>query len=212
MTKWRVVPVASVAKQRREAVRLEPGVEYTTMGVRWHGKGAYNRGIGTTDTVKAKTLYRARSGDFVFNRIDTQKGAFDVVPDSLDGALASNEFPLYETDRDLLLPQFLLIYFKQSAVLRAIEASRGGSEGRARWKERDFESWSVPLPDLGIQRRIVDLITSVDRCVSALDKESGGSGSHLGSLIGFRAALTTSLLNQETEIPESYDDLLGEAS
>lgn len=181
------------------------------MGVRWHGKGAYDRGIGTTLTIKAKTLYRARAGDFVFNRIDTQKGAFDVVPNSLDGALATNEFPLYETDRELLLPQFLLIYFRQRAVLRAIEASRAGSEGRARWKERDFESWVIPLPDLPVQSRIVDLMSSVDRCASALEAESGGSGNRLGSLLGFRAALTTSLFNQEIEIPESYDTLLEEA-
>lgn len=111
MGDWPVVQVGSVAAQRREAVRLEPGVEYTTMGVRWHGKGAYNRGVGTTETIKAKTLYRARTNDFVFNRIDTQKGAFDVVPESLDGALATNEFPLYETDAEALLPHFLLIYF-----------------------------------------------------------------------------------------------------
>jgi hypothetical protein len=56
------------------------------MGVRWYGKGAYDRGVVTTETVKAKTLYRVREGDFTFNRIDTQKGAFDVVSPELDGA------------------------------------------------------------------------------------------------------------------------------
>lgn len=208
MGDWPVVQVGSVAVQRREAVRLEAGVEYTTMGVRWHGKGAYNRGVGTTETIKAKTLYRARTNDFVFNRIDTQKGAFDVVPESLDGALATNEFPLYETDAEALLPHFLLIYFRQESVLRAIEASRGGSEGRARWKERDFETWSIPLPDVPIQRRIVDLVSSVDLCVSALDEESGGSSAKLGSLLAFRSALARALLNQDIDIPESYDELL----
>lgn len=212
MTDWPIVRVGSVAAQRREAVRLEPGVQYTTMGVRWHGKGAYDRGSVTTETIKAKTLYRARTNDFVFNRIDTQKGAFDVVPESLDGALATNEFPLYETDLDLLVPQFLLIYFRQESVLRAIEASRAGSEGRARWKERDFESWSIPLPDLPVQRRIVDLVSSVDRCVFAIGEEAGASSNQLGSLLSFRSALARSLLNQEIEIPESYDALLEEVT
>jgi len=180
------------------------------MGVRWHGKGAYDRGTGTTETIKAKTLFRARSNDFVFNRIDTQKGAFDVVPSFLEGALATNEFPLYETDAEALLPHFLLIYFRQESVLRSIETSRGGSEGRARWKEHDFESWWIPLPDLPVQRRIVDLVSSVERCASVLDEESGGSGVGLGSLLGFRSALTRALFNQEIEIPESYDALLGQ--
>ncbi|MEV6603516.1 restriction endonuclease subunit S [Kutzneria sp. NPDC051319] len=154
------------------------GLEYRTMGVRWYGKGAYDRGIGTTETIKAKRLYRATAGDFVFNRIDTQKGAFDVVPDGLDGALATNEFPLYTTDSGRLLAGFLLLYFRQESVLRAIANSRAGSEGRARWKEADFEAWRVPLPPIGEQHRIVHLMSTVDAQVQALRAEIG-SARHL---------------------------------
>ncbi len=98
MSEWKIVPAGTVATQRKDIVTLEPGVEYRTMGVRWYGKGAYDRGTGSTETIKAKRLFRAHEGDFVFNRIDTQNGAFDVVPVGLHGALATNEFPLYVAD------------------------------------------------------------------------------------------------------------------
>ncbi|MCD5422676.1 hypothetical protein LRS71_24505 [Rhodococcus pyridinivorans] len=133
MSEWRHLPAGKIARQRREIVRLEPGVEYRTMGVRWYGKGAYDRGIVTTETVKAKHLYRAREGDFTFNRIDTDKGAFDVVSTELDGALTTNEFPLYEVDEEEIDTRFLLLYFQSPEVLRQIGAVRAGSEGRARW-------------------------------------------------------------------------------
>lgn len=120
--------------QRKDIVLLEPGVEYRTMGVRWYGRGAYDRGVGTTENIKAKRLFRAHAGDFVFNRIDTQNGAFDVVPETLGGALATNEFPLYFADRERLDERFLLLYFQQETVLRQIDALRAGSEGRSRWK------------------------------------------------------------------------------
>lgn len=171
MTEWDRVPAGTVSRQRREVVRLEDGMEYATMGVRWYGRGAYERGRVTTETVKAKSLFRAHAGDFVFNRIDTQKGAFDVVPESLDGALATNEFPLYETDREQLLSEFLCLYFQQSSVLADIDNVRAGSEGRARWKEQDFENWLIPLPPVDVQRRIVALVDAVDRNTNALATE-----------------------------------------
>ncbi|WP_225319591.1 restriction endonuclease subunit S [Micromonospora aurantiaca (nom. illeg.)] len=173
MSEWRYVPAGKIARQRREIVRLEPGTEYRTMGVRWYGKGAYDRGVVTTETVKANSLYRAREGDFTFNRIDTQQGAFDVVSADLDGALATNEFPLYEVDEEEADARFLLLNFQRSEVLRQIGAMRAGSEGRARWKEIDFEAWMVPVPPLPVQERIVEIIGAVDDQISALAAEAG---------------------------------------
>ncbi len=141
------------------------------MGVRWYGKGAYDRGVGSTETIKAKRLFRAHEGDFVFNRIDTQNGAFDVVPTELHGALATNEFPLYVPNPDRLIPRFLLLYFQQRSVLGQIDAMRAGSEGRSRWKEADFEAWKIPLPSLSEQRRIVDVMAAIDEQIGALDTE-----------------------------------------
>ncbi|MGW1539320.1 hypothetical protein ACWCPM_03350 [Streptomyces sp. NPDC002309] len=171
MGEWRHVPAGRVARQRREIVRLEPSAEYRTMGVRWYGKGAYDRGVATTETVKAKSLYRVREGDFTFNRIDTQKGAFDVVPAELDGALATNEFPLYEVDEEEVVARFLLLNFQRPEVLRQIGAMRAGSEGRARWKEADFEAWTVPVPPLHVQLRITEVVDSMGAQITALDAE-----------------------------------------
>ncbi|MFC9507198.1 restriction endonuclease subunit S [Streptomyces sp. NPDC057002] len=172
MSEWQNFPAGNIVRQRREAVRLESGAEYRTMGVRWYGKGAYGRGVVTTETVKAKSLYRAREGDFTFNRIDTQKGAFAVVSAELDGALATNEFPLYEVNEEEMDARFLLLNFQRAEVLRQISAVRAGSEGRARWKEADFEAWMVPVPPLPIQRRIIEVIGSVDDQITALDPEA----------------------------------------
>ncbi|MET8090781.1 restriction endonuclease subunit S [Micromonospora sp. NPDC005220] len=172
MSDWRHVPAGKIARQRREIVRLEPGTGYRTMGVRWYGKGGYARGFVTTETVKAKFLYRAREGDFTFNRIDTHKGAFDVVSAELDGALATNEFPLYEVNEEEVDARFLLLNFQRSEVLRQISAMRAGSEGRARWKEADFEAWVVPVPPLPVQGRIIEVIGAVENQITALDAEA----------------------------------------
>ncbi|MEV6071028.1 hypothetical protein AB0L82_31160 [Nocardia sp. NPDC052001] len=182
MNEWPRVPAGKIARQRREIIHLEPGTEYRTMGVRWYGKGAYDRGVVTTETVKAKSLYRVREGDFTFNRIDTQKGAFDVISAELDGTLATNEFPLYEVRRAEVDARFLLLNFQRPEVLRQIGAVRAGSEGRARWKEADFEAWVVPLPPVPVQERIIEVIGAVDDQIAALDRESEALAGILESL------------------------------
>ena len=140
------------------------------MGVGWHGGGLLARGADA-DTIKAKSVWVAhRAGDFVFNRIDTQEGAFDVVPGDLDGALVTNEFPTYSTTPEVE-SAFLRIYFLRPTVLAEIDALRAGSEGRARWKEADFESVLLPLPPIETQRQIVRVVESVNRYRADLEAE-----------------------------------------
>ncbi|WP_166786063.1 restriction endonuclease subunit S [Cryobacterium lyxosi] len=110
-------------------------------------------------------MYRMRQGDFVFNRIDTDKGAFGVVDSKMSGAVASNEFPAYVCDQSQLLSEYLWLHFQQETVLGALRAA--GSEGRARWKEADFERHTILLPSLAEQRRIVDLIGALDETIEA---------------------------------------------
>ncbi|WP_406377843.1 restriction endonuclease subunit S [[Kitasatospora] papulosa] len=67
--------------------------------------------------------------------------------------------------------------------------------------KRDVENFDFPLPGLDEQREIVDVLEGME---SATDMLAG----ELYRLSAFRSALLASLLNQEIEIPESYDALL----
>lgn len=207
-TSWPARRVGDLVRQRKEAVVLEPGIEYRTMGVRWHGKGAYDRGLVTTETVKATRLFRARTGDFVFNRIDTHKGAFDVVLPTLEGALATNEFPLYETSTEELLVEFLLLHFQRPSVLKGIADLRAGSEGRARWKEVDFESHVIALPSLPEQRRIVSVMRGIREYLQSLG-EGTAEGGELLAVRDLQTALLDALLSQDVHIPATYDRILN---
>lgn len=171
MSEWLIRRIGDLVKQRKDVVVLQSGVKYRTMGVRWYGRGAYDRGAGTTETIRATRLWRVHAGDFVFNRIDTQNGAFDVVPPELDGALITNEFPTYVGLPGVVDERFLLAYFQQQSVQDAIGFRRAGSEGRARWKEADFESWTLALPPIDEQRRIVAVLAAVDANITALEAE-----------------------------------------
>lgn len=163
---WREVQLLEVVRRRKEPVAVADEPSYRLLGIRWKHLGAYMRGDSETTPAKASTMYRMREGDFTFNRIDTDKGAFAVVGPELDGALASNEFPAYRCDEDALLADYLWLHFQRPEVFTVLRGS--GSEGRARWKESDFESHLLPLPPIAEQRRIVDLISALDDAVAGV--------------------------------------------
>lgn len=189
VSEWPTSIVGNHVLQRIEKVKVEQDREYDTMGVRWYGNGAYLR---TPSRPKTKTLNRAREGDFVFCRIDAQNGPFAVVSADLDGALVSNEFPLYSTDGATLDAQFLVLCFLRSSTRAQIGGLREGRDGRARWKETDFESWEIPCPPLEIQRKIVEVISAIDETVTAL-------GAEVAAAEVARAALLNKLLTADAE-------------
>ncbi|MDI3409271.1 restriction endonuclease subunit S [Streptomyces cavernicola] len=67
--------------------------------------------------------------------------------------------------------------------------------------KRDIEDFDFPLPSPDEQREIVDVLGFMEFAVDEFTAE-------LANLRAFRSALLASLLNQEIEIPESYDALL----
>jgi restriction endonuclease S subunit len=168
MPEWPTTVVGKHVTQRAEKVPITPGVEYDTMGVRWYGKGAYLR---PPSRPKTKKLGVAREGDFVFCRIDVQNGPFAQVPPELDGALVTNEFPLYSVDESVLDARFLALCFASRDARARIGKMRDGRDGRARWKEADFEAWTIPFPPIEVQAKIVEVIAAVDATLMALHEE-----------------------------------------
>lgn len=163
--------VGDHVRQRTIKTPIDKTLEYTTMGVRWYGRGAYLR---APSKPQAAALTPAGAGDLVFCRIDAQKGPFAVVPEEFDGALVTNEFPLYVVDESAFDARFLALSFARPSVLEAIDRARSanGNDGRARWKTAEFESQHVPMPPLEEQRRIVALVDSITEASTALTDEA----------------------------------------
>ena len=97
----------------------------------------------------------ARTGQFILSRIDARNGAFGLVPDSLDGAVVSNDFPLFTPNPFRLLPAFLDWISKTNAFVEICKAASEGTTNRVRLQEDRFLQMTVPLPPLPEQRRIV---------------------------------------------------------
>jgi type I restriction enzyme S subunit len=123
--------------------------------VRLWGKGVVQRREVAGAEIAARRRLVVHSQQFILSRIDARNGAFGLVPDSLDGAVVSNDFPVFSPNPLRLLPSFLGWMSKTSGFVDLCMAASEGTTNRIRLKEDRFLATQIPLPPIAEQRRIV---------------------------------------------------------
>lgn len=101
-------------------------------------------------------LFLAEAGDVLYSKIDVRNGAIGVVPSSMPRVVVSSEFPVYRIRPDVAIPQYVKLLFRTDAFRRQINSLISGASGRKRVQPSDLEKIEAPLPDLAVQRQIVD--------------------------------------------------------
>lgn len=152
---WPLVPLGVVLTKSEEWVDIDPQQQYREVTVRLWGKGVVLRREVSGAEIAASRRLRVKSGQFILSRIDARNGAFGLVPDSLDGAVVSNDFPVFTPNSSRLLPAFLGWMARTQDFVDICKAASEGTTNRVRLQEDRFLAMKIPLPPLFEQRRIV---------------------------------------------------------
>ncbi len=105
--------------------------------------------------------FLARQGQFIASRIDARNGALGVVPAELDGAIVTNDFPLFDVDPERLDPEFLGWLSRTDRFVELCRRASEGTTNRVRLKEDRFLALQIALPSVEEQRRIVEFIKAI---------------------------------------------------
>ncbi|GAA5202023.1 hypothetical protein GCM10023322_83080 [Rugosimonospora acidiphila] len=172
----KLVRLGEVATQYVEPLRVLPDATYTNLGVKWYGEGAFARESKPGSAIKGTTLYRVKPQQFIYNRMFVTEGSFALVTPELADGVVSNEFPVYDLDTSRVLPEWLLLYFKDEFTLKRIEGEvtgteRGSTKSRRRWKEEQLEAFQIELPSIPAQRELLRVIGTLAALESALRDE-----------------------------------------
>jgi type I restriction enzyme S subunit len=108
-----------------------------------HGKGVKQRLIQEGKIPVQFSGYRVKSGQFIYSRIDARNGAFGIVPDDLDLAVVSKDFPVFDLNTECISSEFLLISLQQDSFLKMIQSSSFGATNRQRIKEDVFSKYKI---------------------------------------------------------------------
>jgi type I restriction enzyme S subunit len=102
-----------------------------------------------------------RAQQFILSRIDARHGALGLIPEALDGAVVSNDFPVFTPSASRLLPSFLAWISKTNSFVDICRAASEGTTNRVRLDEQRFLTFEIPLPSLDEQRCIVARIEAL---------------------------------------------------
>lgn len=152
---WPRVPLGNVLRKSERWIRIQSNETYKLVTVRLWGKGVALRGQVAGVEIAASEMLQVRPNQFILSRIDARNGAFGLIPDSLDGAIVSNDFPVFDIEATCLLPAFIGWMSKTKDFVDFCKAASEGTTNRVRLKEDRFLGTAIPLPPLEEQRRIV---------------------------------------------------------
>jgi type I restriction enzyme, S subunit len=109
-----------------------------------------------TSTLEVKgRLFFAHANDVVYSKIDARNGAIGIVPESMPRVAFSSEYPIYEVDAAVALPEYVKLVFRMGSFRERINSLISGASGRKRVEPSTLEGIEVPIPPLATQRAIV---------------------------------------------------------
>jgi type I restriction enzyme, S subunit len=139
----------------RNIVNIENNKEYNRVKVKINNNGVVLRDIEKGVNIGTKKQYRANSGQFIISKIDARNGAFGIIPNELDNAIVTNDFPLFDVNTKKINPQFLLLITTTNVFIKFAQSCSSGTTNRQRMDIDMFLNQKIPLPELEQQNKIV---------------------------------------------------------
>lgn len=153
--KWDNLPLREILTKSNEWIDLDPNQMYRQVTVRMWGQGVVQRNEVSGAEIAAKRMLAVHPKQFIVSRIDARHGATGLIPKELDGAIVTNDFPVFIPDSSKISPKFLSWMSKTHDFVELCKAASEGTTNRVRLKEEKFLAMEVSLPPLEEQRRIV---------------------------------------------------------
>ncbi|MBE0349300.1 restriction endonuclease subunit S [Pseudoalteromonas lipolytica] len=158
MRAWPLEKLGSVLDKSENWIEVQPDKEYSEVTVRLWGKGVNLRGTKIGSEIGSSRRLSVSEGQFIISRIDARHGACGLVPKNLDGAVVTNDFPVYTPKENKILPRYLELISKTHFFVDACKRASEGTTNRVRLKEPRFFDIEIPLPDIAVQKLVIDKV------------------------------------------------------
>lgn len=154
-TKYPTVRLSDILTQSEEKIQIQDDVLYNRITVRLNGKGITLRDCVKGAEIGTKRQFVVHTGQLVVSKIDGKSGAMAIVPEEFDGAIVTSDFPVFNINKNRVLPDYLLLVICHPAVLQRITSTTSGSTGRRRMSVPRFLSMQIALPSLSEQEDLM---------------------------------------------------------
>lgn len=201
---WPTVTLGDVLTRSEHIIPLDPEATYKEVTVRINGKGVVERRQVQGVEIAADRRYQVKTGQFIISRIDARHGASGLIPDELDGAVVTNDFPLFDVAEDRLEAGFLGWMSKTASFVELCKRASEGTTNRVRLSEGRFKALTIPLPPLDEQRRIV---ARIEELLAKVAEAQNLRAQSEQAIVAFVASTHSALATSKPEPLSSFIDL-----
>lgn len=164
---WEMKPWKSFATRSGTPVIVPPDTDLAQVTVRVRHRGVVRRPLVPHRPRRVRTPNQnlVSAGQFIISKIDARNGACGFIPPVLDGAIVSNDFPVYEIASPMS-PRYLHHLADLPRFWRLCETVSDGTTNRVRLDLNLFDSLEFPVPPPREQQAIADVLDSIDATTS----------------------------------------------
>ena len=164
------VRIGNVVAMNKDIIYIDPNIEYTRLTVRLFNKGILVRDRVQGALIGTKRQTRVKEGQFIISKIDGKSAAFGIVDSSLEGAIVTPDFMVYDIDTTKILPEYLELVLMNDAILNQFANSSSGTTGRRRLSQKVFENTQIALPTIEEQHKLIEEILKIRESQKSLEE------------------------------------------
>ena len=168
---YKRVRIGNVVSLNKDIICVEPNIEYTRLTVKLFNKGIQERDTVIGALIGTKRQTRVKGGQFIISKIDGKSAAFGIVDSSLEGAIVTPDFLVYDIDKTQILPEYFELVLTNDAILNQFSNSSSGTTGRRRLSQKVFENTLIALPSIDEQRNLLAEILEIRKTQKSLDEQ-----------------------------------------
>lgn len=151
-------------------VTLSDNESYELVTVRRAFGGVDSRGIYQGKDILVKNYFKVHSGDFLISKRQIAHGACGLVPESLDGAVVSNEYNVFIPEEGTNIQMFNMMmqlpHYKRLFYLM----SDGVHIEKLLFKTKDWMRRSLAMPPISEQHKIAEILITCDKVISLKER------------------------------------------
>lgn len=176
---------------------------YRIVGLERSGQGFIDRGVVSGSEIGYSKLTPVGSDQLVYRKLTAWEGPISVTDERVEGSWVSAEFPVFDIDREVLIPGLLRHICRWPSFWEKMAGLLTGSVlRRKRLNPEQLLRLEIPMPAITVQESVLGLL---DAAWSTYESAK----SVVECQRNLRSEILTSLLSGAHRIPETYDELMG---
>ena len=145
--KYKTLEINKLLVRNNEYVIIEDEKLYKRVTVKINANGVVLRDEEYGKNIGTKRQFIAKEGQM--------NGAFGLIPSELDGAIVTNDFPLFDINHHLVNKNYLILLAKTNLFVDFAKSCSRGTTNRQRMDMDKFLTLEIPLPSISEQEAII---------------------------------------------------------